>query len=399
MKRRLVKFISIILASAVAAGALFFCGFSFKLPAGVYINGVQAGGLTRAGAADAVRRDIVRGLKNKSLTVHAGGCDYVFKYPEINFSDNALSVIKSISGAGSYSVDVKYYLNGFDEVVSGICAAQSQKMAEPCYVFNPYEGEPFEYENGKNGVYCDKARLAADISHSLCCGFCDVYLHTKEFTPFKTMDEVKRSTALLSSFVTYFDGANQSRSQNIALAAKRISGFAIKPEGVFSFNQSVGPRTKERGFKTAKVIAGGKYIYGVGGGVCQVSTTLYNAALLAGLKVTEYHPHSLPVSYISPSRDAMVSGSYCDLKLKNLSDCPVYIRVLTGKNYVRCELYGKSDGFVYSLNSEMLENADDGGIRSRCVLTKERDGVKISELIRSDRYLRSPSDEQDAMRG
>ena len=86
--------------------------------------------------------------------------------------------------------------------------------------------------------------------------------------------------------------------------------------GEFSFNQTVGARTAQKGFKQAKIIVNGEYVKGIGGGVCQVSTTLYNALLLSGLDVTEFHPHSLSVGYVEPSRDAMVSSS-SDLKFFN----------------------------------------------------------------------------------
>ena len=132
-------------------------------------------------------------------------------------------------------------------------------------------------------------------------------------------------------------------------------------------------------------------MYGVGGGVCQVSTTLYNAALLAGLKVTEYHPHSLAVSYVSPSRDAMVSGSYSDMKFCNTTDCPVYIRVLTGLYYVRCEIYGLSDGAEYSLQS-VVTGEEDGGVESECYLTSMRGGESHTRLIRRDKYLPAKKD-------
>lgn len=119
-----------------------------------------------------------------------------------------------------------------------------------------------------------------------------------------------------ASYTTYFNENEKGRSQNIVVAASLIDGITLQAYGEFSFNQTVGRRTQEAGFQQAKIIVNGEYVLGVGGGVCQVSTTLYNAALKAGLEVTEFHPHSLRVSYVAPSRDAMVS-SQSDLKLYN----------------------------------------------------------------------------------
>lgn len=93
----------------------------------------------------------------------------------------------------------------------------------------------------------------------------------------------------------------------------------------FSFNAAVGERTEERGYSTAKVIENGKFVEGVGGGVCQVSSTVYNCALLSGLTVTERHRHSLAVSYVEPSFDAMVSYSYADLRFYNDTGKSVFI--------------------------------------------------------------------------
>ena len=148
----------------------------------------------------------------------------------------------------------------------------------------------------------------------------------------------------------------------------------------------MGARTEANGFKKAKIIEDGRFVYGTGGGVCQASTTLYNAALLAGLKVTEYHPHSLSVNYVRPSRDAMVSGSYSDLKFCNTTNCPVYIRVLTGLYYVRCEMYGLSDGAKYSLSS-VVTGEEGGTVESECYLTVTRGESSYTKLLRKDRYL------------
>lgn len=165
---------------------------------------------------------------------------------------------------------------------------------------------------------------------------------------------------------------------------------------MFSFNAAVGKRTAERGFSTAKIIEDGEFVEGVGGGVCQVSTTLYNAALLSGCKIREYHPHSLPVSYVPPSRDAMVSGEYCDLKFSRPAE--FYIRAQTGENSVTFTFYGESDGFKYSLESEVKgyieppvekgETPREGrrGIISECYLAAERNGYTVRRLIRRDEY-------------
>ncbi len=158
----------------------------------------------------------------------------------------------------------------------------------------------------------------------------------------------------ISSYTTYYSVEDKGRCQNIAIAAALIDGVTVQAYGEFSFNTTVGQRTEETGFQQAKIIVNGEYVLGVGGGVCQVSTTLYNAALKAGLTATEYHPTSLRVSYIAPSRDAMVStGS--DLKLFNPHAHPVFLSAQIFEGGIRVAFFGKNEGDRYEITSQILE--------------------------------------------
>ena len=158
----------------------------------------------------------------------------------------------------------------------------------------------------------------------------------------------------MSSYTTYYAKEDRGRCENIAIAASLIDGVTVQAYGEFSFNKRVGERTADAGFKQAKIIVNGEYVSGVGGGVCQVSTTLYNAALKAGLEVVEYHPHSLLVSYISPSRDAMVSSA-SDLKLYNPHAFPVCLSAEVFEGGVRVAFFGKNEGYRYEITSKILE--------------------------------------------
>lgn len=161
------------------------------------------------------------------------------------------------------------------------------------------------------------------------------------------------SWEIISAYTTYFNKDEAGRSENIRIAASLIDGVTLQAYGEFSFNQTVGERTKEAGFRQAKIIEGGEYVLGTGGGVCQVSTTLYNAALKSGLTVTEYHPHSLQVAYVAPSRDAMVS-SQSDLKLYNPHPYPVRLSAKAEEGAVRVRFSGKRDGLRYEIVSQTL---------------------------------------------
>ena len=134
----------------------------------------------------------------------------------------------------------------------------------------------------------------------------------------------KKSHCVKGKFSTAFYTSSNERAHNITLAAKKIDGYVILPGETFSFNEVVGKRTSKNGFKDAKVILNGEFTDGVGGGTCQVSTTLYNCALLSDMRIAEVNQHSLPVSYVAPSFDAMVSDT-ADLKFTNTSDFPVTV--------------------------------------------------------------------------
>lgn len=199
---------------------------------------------------------------------------------------------------------------------------------------------------------------------------------------------------LIGKFSTSYANSDVNRSFNISLAAKKINGTFIESGEAFSFNKTVGPRTEKNGFKPAKIIVGGKFDDGIGGGVCQVSTTVYNAAVFAGLKIKEYHPHSLSVSYVEPSADAMVSYGYADLKVVNSTKNPLYIRAFTKNKTVTVAFYGEKSSYTYkyvSVVKETLEPEsgeviiDDGsyGLKNgeRKVLAYPKKGIKSEAYL------------------
>lgn len=119
---------------------------------------------------------------------------------------------------------------------------------------------------------------------------------------------------------------NSGRAKNINLASKKINGYVVEPGGTFSFNRVVGARTAEKGYKSAKVIMQGKYVEDTGGGICQLSSTLFNAAEKAGLQILERHPHSKKVGYVAEGHDAAIDYGNMDLKFKNSKEYPIEIR-------------------------------------------------------------------------
>ena len=140
-------------------------------------------------------------------------------------------------------------------------------------------------------------------------------VQTKKPKYTKKMNE--KCTDLLGEYSTDYSSSTTDRCNNVQTAAGRINGTILNPGQTFSTVKVIKDRTEENGYKAAPEYSGGKVVSGVGGGVCQVSTTLYNAVINAELQVVERSPHSMVVHYVSVSRDAAISGNYKDLKFKN----------------------------------------------------------------------------------
>ncbi len=167
--------------------------------------------------------------------------------------------------------------------------------------------------------------------------------------PAVTADKLKGITGRLASFATTA-ARNPPRDNNIEIAVEAIDGTLLSPGETFSLNKTVGRRTKARGYKEAPVFVDAKKVEGIGGGVSQVTGTLFNAAALAGLKIEEVHPHSRPVAYLGLGRDATVAYGQKDLRFTNNTNAPVYISYTFRGQRLNATLYGKeTDGRTVTL--------------------------------------------------
>lgn len=144
---------------------------------------------------------------------------------------------------------------------------------------------------------------------------------------------------MIGKYTTLFDPNNDNRNTNIRLASEAIDGLILMPGEEFSFNKVVGERTPERGYKEAGVIVRGEYSEGIGGGICQVSSTLYNSVDEAGLEITRRVSHSAEVTYVPPGRDATVSWGGPDFRFKNNLNKPVLIRIMMGESKLTVKTY------------------------------------------------------------
>ncbi len=153
--------------------------------------------------------------------------------------------------------------------------------------------------------------------------------------------EGQKISGLVASYTTTFDPNKVSRTDNIRVAAKALDGAVVKPGDTFSFNGVVGERTEAAGYEDALVIVDGEFVPGLGGGVCQVSSTLYNVLLLADLPIVERNNHSLVITYAPLGQDATVAYPSLDLKFKNNSNSYLLIRSKVTANTITFYLYGQ----------------------------------------------------------
>lgn len=198
---------------------------------------------------------------------------------------------------------------------------------------------------GKDGVAVDADRLEKDMITVVLSGEkpeVTLALVTVAPTQSTAFIESMGINGLLASHTTRFDPAKVSRSYNVSVAAQALDELLIRPGHEVSFNKVVGPRSSEAGYKNAPVIVNNELVDGLGGGVCQVSTTLYNAILLANLEVVERTNHSLPISYVPIGRDATVVYDAIDLKFRNNTESYLYLKSFVNGGQMTIKIYGNT---------------------------------------------------------
>lgn len=161
---------------------------------------------------------------------------------------------------------------------------------------------------------------------------------TPESTPDRVNVETQKEDEVIGSFITNILDTDPDRVKNLTLCANTLNGVSIEPGQVFSFNGTVGQRTSQKGYEEAKILVENESEYAVGGGVCQISSTLYNAAMDAGMEIVERHSHSKPIHYVATGKDAAISWGTLDLKFKNVLSYPVELRMKVTQGQVMAEI-------------------------------------------------------------
>lgn len=254
-----------------------------------------------------------------------------------------IKMLKLIKSQGWSSYDAfKFMFAGLNEDIERwLIQNVNTSPQDAKIIFRPNNNVKFAIIKEKDGQTADIEKLFDDIYQKMLSNVSvRVVVKTLRVPAEITADYLKEETYLRARFSTDYSFSSPGRKHNIQLAMKRFDGLVLKPGEIASFNKIVGPRTAYNGFVEAKIIMGGRYEQGIGGGVCQASTTIYNAALLADLEIISANNHSLRVNYIEPSFDAMVNGSWSDLKFRNSTDRNIYIHSYCSQNRVIVEIYG-----------------------------------------------------------
>jgi len=293
----------------------------------------------------------------------------------------------SRTGDGGLAFGAVEFEKAFPEIYLLIQKLNTQvkkDVANGFLKFNPNLGDGMEdkfwVEGAKDGCQVDFEELSGLILKALVDKKHQDIEIPIEVIKTKSKAQILKDIEVRASYSTRFDARNLNRSNNIEISAEKFNGLVIPNRGVISFNDIVGDRTSDRGYMEANIIVDGEFVKGVGGGVCQTSTTLFNAGILAGLTVKQSANHSIPISYVPLGRDAMVSSAV-DLVFENTTGSNIYIESgINNNNRVFFKIYGASkNGVEYRPRVEVIEKE----------VKQEVDGVIPNDLnINPDSYER-----------
>lgn len=363
---------------------------------GIYINGIGIAGLKPQEALEALREDMLGKLNSWSLNLNYRGHTFAtltYSTLGMTIEENQLYALLNQAWQLTHTGDVHTRKAAIDKLQispyygqvaqSELSDQQLETMLSQIAPFinkDPVDAailhfqpdndrEPFIFQQEQQGARFDIPSVREQIMAWATAGQSGDYeLAGEAIRPTVTVAQLKEKVALRSSISTPIStSSTENRNNNIRISLSRMNGMILKPGESFSFNKVVGPRTLQAGFYEALEQVYGDLVTGVGGGVCQSSTTLYQATLTAGLTITKRSIHSDKVSYSDLGQDATVylsSGREIDFSFKNTTPENIYIaaRVRPASNSSRrlvteIRIYGQSlgEGVSYRLNSETVQ--------------------------------------------
>ena len=343
---------------------------------GTTVEGVDVSNMTLSNAMEYWRerveaRNAARAVTfDDGTTVTAGELGYASDYESVLYAawsagrngsleERYLMAAHRVENPVAYAITRRDYSpQRLEEYVQGIAEQVNRPATEASIAAFDTQTYEFQFNPATPGAELDADALKAAIVESIRGGGGSVTLPITVIQPQVSTANVASQYGLIDYAITNASSSSKSRINNIVRAMSFINGTCVRPGETFSFNDTVGQRTAARGFKMATAYSGGDVTEDIGGGICQVSTTLFNAAVKADMEIVERHNHSLTVHYVDKGKDATVDWGHQDFKFRNTSSDNVYICCyLTDDKRVRFGIFGKllPNGEKITLESRTTE--------------------------------------------
>lgn len=379
------KILSCLLLSLMA-GILFAGSNSYakttsdEIAMGVYAEDVNLSGLTKEEAKEAINAYISEKAEEK-ITLTIGDEKLDVTRESLGVSWNNEEVVEEALGLGKSGNLIKRYKAlkdlQFDNKVYDLEYTADTELiqtvvTEKCTKYNQKAtnvglkktDSGFVVVDGEQGVVVDESAavkaILAFIEGDYSAENTTVAVPTMISEPIGSAEELAKVKDLLGTFKTSFKSSSADRSKNVRTGAGHIDGTVLYPGETFSTYEYVNPFTIENGYAMAGSYLNGKVVDSLGGGICQVSSTLYNAVLLSELEIVERSPHSMMVTYVQASADAAIAGTYKDFKFKNNTNAPIYIEgYTTDDKQVVFNIYGEETrpaGRTIKFTNKVLES-------------------------------------------
>lgn len=386
-KLSIAFFIGCLLILCIAGGVVIGTRGGFgngkKMADGISISGLDVSGMTKADAQKELdgymqylmNRTVKIAVDDQTVTAQASDLGYrcedknvIEKAFEVGKKGNVFQRMKEIQNIGKDKKDFALTLKVDEKVLR-------KYLEENCikYDINKKDAKlklvngKFKATNSRNGRKLQIEDTIAVIKHALLKDTKKQELQVTavvKITKAKyTKKQVEKCKDLLGSFSTDYSTSTAARANNVRTAANYINGTVLYPGETFSVVKVIKDRTVANGYQAAAEYSSGNVVEGIGGGVCQVSTTLYNAVLKAELEIVERSPHSMVVSYVPVSRDAAIAGDYKDMKFKNNMKVPVYIAASAQGGILSFRIYGeetRANNRKIEYKSQIIETIQPG---------------------------------------
>ncbi len=353
------------------------------IPQRVYFGNIGGGGLTAEEATQQIEAYVAQ-LAETKITLSAGGNVLDTTAGALGLSWSNPQIVEEAAGLGkSGNLIVRYKamkdLEHEDKVYKIGFSVDPEKIRtvlnENLQVLDTKAVDAgLKRENGGFVIIPGSTGVAVNVEESVKVleeyfttlwqeAEASVELVAEVTAPRGTQEELAKVKDVLGTFHTSFADSAAGRVKNVTNGSNKIDGTVLYPGDEFSVHDATAPFTKENGYELAGAYENGQTIESYGGGICQVSTTLYNAAIRAELEIVERFAHSMIVSYVEPSMDAAIAGDYKDLKLRNNTDAPIYIESYTSGRVIYFTIYGhetRESNRKVSYVSEIIDSTDPG---------------------------------------